>query len=228
MCFFYRMPYSSKVLLMPFRPKQLKVRPKESTETARPGCNTSNFLLRWSLNACALSLPLPHRINVLFHLPVPPPSRSLIHLISASWLVQSPPPFSAGSSSVRPALLAAPYSGAVVSPVESDCASGREVNWKKLRCSHRGAEARGNKLDISPFHVGWRVYTIHPPPHPPASSRLPPCSTHTHMFLHFGQRLTGEMEPQGLLNIIINMCKFKFTCVDTLEALGVTKYRLYF
>lgn len=36
-----------------------------------------------------------------------------------------------------------------------------EVNWKKLRCGRRGAEARGNKLDISPAHVGWLVYTVH-------------------------------------------------------------------
>lgn len=115
---------------------------------------------------------------------MPPPSRSLIHLISASWLVQSLPPFSAGSSSVGPALLAAPYSGAVVSPVESDCAGGREVNWKKLRCSHRGAEARGNKLDISPIHVGWRVYTIYPPP--PHPTPLPHCHhpQHTHAHSH--------------------------------------------
>lgn len=155
MCFHvYQLRCTSTVSLMLFRPKQLKLRQKESTETSRAGCNASNFLLSWSLNACALSLPLHHRINSLFHLPVPPPPRSLIHLISALWLVQSPPPLRAGSSSIRPVLLAAPYSGAVVSPVESDCAGGREVNWKKLRCSHRGAEARGNKLDISPIHVG--------------------------------------------------------------------------
>ena len=151
---------------------------EESSETTRADCNASNFLLSWSLNVCALSLPLHHRINLLFHLPVPPPSRCLIHLISASWLVQSPPPFSTDSSSVRPALLAAPYSGAVVSPVESDCAGGREVNWKKLRCSHRGAEARGNKLDISPIHVGWRVYTIYTP-HP-----LPHCRHPQHSHAH--------------------------------------------
>lgn len=95
--------------------EETQVRQKETTETTRAGCNASNFLLSWSLNVCALSLPLHHRINLLFHLPVPPSSRSLIHLISASWLVQSLPPFSAGSSSVRPALLAAPYSGDVVS-----------------------------------------------------------------------------------------------------------------
>lgn len=209
MCFFfYRLPYSSTVSLLPFRLKQLKVREKESTETTRAGCNASNFLLSWSLNVCALSLPLHHRINLLFHLPVPPPSRSLIHLISASWLVQSPPPFSAGSSSVRPALLAAPYSGTVVSPVESDCAGGREVNWKKLRCSHRGAEARGNKLDISPIHVGWRVYTIHPAPFAPP---LPPPSTHTCTLTHSFTLVSGWLEKWNhavaLLNIIIHLCK---------------------
>lgn len=168
-----------------------------------------------------MSLPLHHRINLLFHLPVPPPPRSLIHLISASWSLQSPPPFSAGSSSVRTVLLAAPYSGAVVSPVESDCAGGREVNWKKLRCSHRGAEARGNKLDISPIHVGWRVYTIHPPVHPTPLS--PPSCALTHFYT--GQWLTGETKPHyyygALLNIIILWCKFKFTRVDTLAALAV-------
>lgn len=177
MCFYNQLLYSSTDILVPFRQKLLKVQQTESAETTRDGCNASNFLLSWSLNVCTLSLPLHHRINLLFHLLVPPPSRSLIHLISALWLVQSPPPFSAGSSSFGAALLAAPYSGAVVSPVESDCAGGREVNWKKLRCSHRGAEARGNKLDISPIHVGWRVYTIYPPHYP--LSPLPPPSIHT-------------------------------------------------
>lgn len=86
---------------------------KESTETTKSGCNASNFLLSRSLNVCALSLPLHRRINLLFHLRVPPSSHTLIHLISASWWVQSPPSFSA--SSVRPALPAAPYSGDVVS-----------------------------------------------------------------------------------------------------------------
>lgn len=167
---------------MPFWQKQLKVRQKENTETTSAGCNASNFLLSWSLSVCALSLPLHHRINLLFHLNVPPPSRSLIHLISAALLVQSPPPFSAGFSSMRPALLAAPYSGAVVSPLESDCGGGREVNWKKLRCSHRGAEARGNKLDISPIHVGWRVYTIYPPP--PTSLFHCHHPQHTHPYTH--------------------------------------------
>lgn len=181
--------YSSfTVSLMPFKQTQVKAKKKEVPETTKAGCNVSNFLLSWSLNACALSLPLHHRINSLFHLPVPPPSRSLIHLISASWLVQSLPPFSADSSSVKLVLLAAPYSGAVVSPVESDCASGREVNWKKLRCSHRGAEARENKLDISPIHVGWRVYTIYPHPNPLTH-------THTYTFSHFGQCLARKMYP---------------------------------
>lgn len=96
---FYRLfnylPYSRRILLTPLRQKTSKSR-QESTETTSPGCNASNFLLSWSLNACALSLPLKHRINSLFHLPMPPLSRSLIHLISALRLVQSPPPFSAG------------------------------------------------------------------------------------------------------------------------------------
>lgn len=189
-------------------------------ETTRVGCNASNFLLSWSLNACALSLPLHHRINSLFHLPMPPPSRSLIHLISASWLVQSPPPFSARSSSVRLALLAAPYSGAVVSPVESDCAGGREVNWKKLRCSHRGAEASGNKLDISPIHVGWRVYTIYPPH---THTLPPPPSPHSYSLTHSFTLVSGWLEKQALLNMIIHLYKSKFTSVDTLAALSVTK-----
>lgn len=219
----YQLPYSSTVSLMPFRLKQLKVRQSESWETTRAGYNASNFLLSWSLNVCALSLPLHHRINLLFYLTVPPP-RSLIHLISASWLVQSPPPFSAGSSSVRLVLLAAPYSGAVVSPVESDCAGGREVNWKKLRCSHCGAEARGNKLDISPIHVGWRVYTIHSP-HPP---HCHPPSTHPCTLAHSFTLVSGWLEKWNqagaLLNIIMHSCKSKFTRA----ALSVTKYRLYY
>lgn len=225
MWFVYQLPYSSTVSLMSFRPKQLKVRRKESTETTRAGCNASNFLLSWSLNACALSLPLHHRINSLFHLPMPPPSRSLIHLISASWLVQSPPPFSAGSSSIRLVLLAAPYSGAVVSPVESDCAGGREVNWKKLRCSHRGAEARGNKLDISPIHVGWRVYTIYPPP-PPHTATTHNSHIHTHTFLCFGQRLTGEMKSRRG-NIITYLCSPKFTWIYLQHSVWQNTYCIF-
>lgn len=197
--FLYQFPSSSKVSLMPFSLKQLKVRQKESSETTRAGCNASNFLLSWSLNACALSLPLHRRINSLFYLPVPPPSRSLIHLISSLWLVQSPPPFSAGSSSVRLVLLAAPYSGAVVSPVESDCAGGREVNWKKLRCSHRGAEARGNKLDISPIHVGWRVYIYPPSPSPLLK---------THIHSHTASLWSATDGGTWHYCIITHSCKF--------------------
>lgn len=88
---------------------------KKKAGTTRSGCYTSNFLLSWSLSVCVLSLPLYYRINLLFHLPVPLPSRSLIHLISTLWLVQSSPLFSFGSSSIRPVPLAAPYSGEVVS-----------------------------------------------------------------------------------------------------------------
>ena len=161
---------------------------------------------------------------------MPPPSRSLIHLISASWLVQSPPPFSAGSSSVRLVLLAAPYSGAVVSPVESDCAGGREVNWKKLRCSHRGAEARGNKLDISPIHVGWRVYTIYPPP-PPHTATTHNSHIHTHTFLRFGQRLTGETESRwGTIKhyhtfVQTQICMCGYTCSTQCDKIQIVFLR---
>lgn len=109
---------------------------------------------------------------------MPPPSQSPIYLISA-WF-ESPPAFSSDSSRIRPPLLAAPYSGAVVSLVESDCVGGREVNWKKLRCSYRRAEARKNKLDISPIHVARRVYTIYPPQLFPPPTVLPPAPQCTH------------------------------------------------
>lgn len=140
---------------------------------------------------------------------MPPSSRSLIHLISAlrrgfgpclptespppvlrSWLAHSlaclPTGWLAGCSVFR---------GRRVSG--SDCAGGREVNWKKLRCSHRRAEARGNKLDISPIHVGWRVYTISPaatvPRHPPSGSPfLLPHRKHTHLHPHFLLPVVGQ------------------------------------
>jgi len=78
-----------------------------------------------------------------------------------------------------------------VSGSERLCRWQGEVNWKKLRRSHRGAEARGNKLDISPIHVGWCVYTIPPPPHQPPilSPAPPPPPSATHTFLGCGHRL---------------------------------------
>lgn len=119
-CFFLNyLPYSSKDSLMPFRLKQLKVRLKEGAKTTRAGCNASNFLFSWSLNVCALSLPPYHRINLLFHLPVPPPFRSLIHLISASWSVQSLPPLS-------PCLLQRQARAAGCSVFRGRCVSGGE------------------------------------------------------------------------------------------------------
>ena len=101
----------------------------------------------------------------------------------------------------------------------NDCAGGREVNWKKLCCSRRGAEARGNKLDISPIHVGWRVYTVYPP-------RLPSANSHKRPLWEW---LTEEMEP-GHANVkhYHAIMQYIFTYMDTLALLDVMRSILYF
>lgn len=204
------------------REKKPQVGGKRTVGPSRSGRNASNFLLSRSLNVCALSLPPRRGINSLLHLRVPPSSRSLIHLISAlrrgfspRLPSESPPPvprsWLAGWLAGSLACLLADwmawmagcsvFRGRCVSG--SDCAGGREVNWKKLRCSHRRAEARGNKLDISPIHVGWRVYTISPAatvPHPSPSAPtilLPPSSyTATHTPTHTQQWSAGRAEAE--------------------------------
>lgn len=65
----------------------------------RPLASASNFLLSWSLNVCALSLPPRRGINLLLHLPAPLPSRSVIHLIPTSWWLRRSPPLRSGAGS---------------------------------------------------------------------------------------------------------------------------------
>lgn len=207
-CFcFYGFTCSCTVSLTPYWWKTSKSqREKCVSETTSTGFNASNVFRSWSLNACALSLPLNHSINSLFHLPLLPSSCSLIHLISTSWFVRSPPLLSTGLSSSWLALLTAPHSGSVVSLVESDCAGGREVNWKKLCCSHRGAEARENKLDISPILVGWLVYTIYPnPPFPNNPQQTHEC-THSIRSLKFCISILKSIQCSLNTSLDLNMC----------------------
>lgn len=139
-CLIHQAPFSSVVSSVPLNlEKNLKSGGKGTVGPSRSGCNASNFLLSRSLNVCALSLPPRRGINSLLHLCVPPPSRSLIHLISAlrrgfgpCLPTESPPPLprswlAHSLACLLAGWLAAPYSGDVASPGAIVPVAGRSI-----------------------------------------------------------------------------------------------------